>query len=266
MTPSSKSSVLGVLIDSVTMDRAVGAVVHAAQAGVPFRVTALAVHGVMCGRADPAMRYRLNRFDLALPDGQPVRWALNLLHGRRLAERVYGPHLVMAVCRETARRGVPVAFFGSTADDLSRLSARLCAEVPGLRIAALEPSRFAAVDQETERALVERLKASGARLVFCGLGCPRQEVWAWENAGALGMPVLAVGAAFRFLAGSLPMAPPWMQRTGLEWLFRLASEPRRLWPRYLLLNPLYIWHLLRQAAGWRPPQDGGGEPPRLRYG
>ena len=261
-----KENVLGVRVDALTRAEAAQALMDAARRGVAFRASALAVHGVMCALDDPGLRHRLNRFDLVLPDGQPVRWALALLHGAALPDRVYGPSLTWDLCRAAEREGLPVAFFGSTREVLSRLEENLAAALPRLKIAALEPSRFRAVTEAEAEDVRRRLRASGARLVFCGLGCPRQEVWAWENSQGLGLPVVAVGAAFDFIAGTLRMAPPWMQRCGLEWLFRLSREPGRLWRRYLVLNPRYIWHLLLQAAGRTYHESGGEAPPREGWG
>ncbi|MEX2315531.1 MAG: WecB/TagA/CpsF family glycosyltransferase, partial [Pirellulales bacterium] len=132
---------------------------------------------------------------------------------------------------------------------LDELAARLRTLIPGVQIAGRRASRFRTLNGEERAALVEEIRASGARLVFVGIGCPRQEVFVYELRQALGMPLVAVGAAFAFHAGRLPQAPAWMQRRGLEWLFRLVTEPRRLWRRYLYLNPLFAGLLLLQWSG-----------------
>lgn len=246
-----RHEVLGVRIAATDYNSACTAVRQAAQAGRPLTVTALAVHGVMTGALDAEHRRRLNALDLVVPDGQPVRWALNLLFGAKLSDRVYGPELTLRVCRMAAAEGLPVAFYGSQQVVLDDLRARLLQRIPGLKIVAMVPSRFRRVDRAEQAAIAASLAASGARILFVGLGCPRQETWLYEHRDLIRMPMLAVGAAFDFHAGRLPQAPPAMQRRGLEWLFRLASEPRRLWRRYLFLNPLYITLLLLQAAGLR---------------
>jgi exopolysaccharide biosynthesis WecB/TagA/CpsF family protein len=246
-----RHDVLGVRIAATDYESACSMIRQSAHARQPLTVTALAVHGVMTGALDAEHRRRLNALDLVLPDGQPVRWALNLLFKAGLSDRVYGPELTLRVCQMAAAEGLPVAFYGSRPEVLIDLRKKLLQRIPGLRIAAMVPSRFQCVDRAEQAAIATSLSASGARIVFVGLGCPRQETWLYEHRDLIPMPMLAVGAAFDFHAGRLPQAPAAMQRRGLEWLFRLASEPRRLWRRYLFLNPLYVMLLLLQAMGLR---------------
>jgi exopolysaccharide biosynthesis WecB/TagA/CpsF family protein len=240
MIDAGKKNLIGVLIDAADYAGALARIEAAARERRPLAVSALAVHGVMTGRLDPAHRARLNALDLVVPDGQPVRWALNLLHRTALRDRVYGPNLMLGACELAARRGFGVYLYGSTAPVLDRLGAALRQRYPELTICGQEPSKFRRLSRDEKAEVVERVRASGARLVFVGLGCPRQEVWAYEYRAALSVPILAVGAAFDFHAGTTRQAPPWMQARGLEWLFRLVAEPRRLWHRYLLLNPWYV--------------------------
>jgi N-acetylglucosaminyldiphosphoundecaprenol N-acetyl-beta-D-mannosaminyltransferase len=246
-----KHNVLGVLVDAVDYEEAVRQILGAAETRMPFAGTALAVHGVMTGYQDAEHRKRLNDFDLVVPDGQPVRWALNLLHHTGLSDRVYGPNLMLHVCAAAERRGVGIYLYGSTEQVLSRLVENLKREFPTLKISGAEPSKFARLSAEEKAATVQRIRESGAQITFVGLGCPRQEVWAYEYREALGMPVLAVGAAFDFHAGTSPQASAWMQKYGLEWLFRLKTEPRRLWKRYMLLNPWYSALIAMQALRLR---------------
>jgi exopolysaccharide biosynthesis WecB/TagA/CpsF family protein len=165
-----------------------------------------------------------------------------------------------------AREGLPVYFYGATPSTVERLVSRLNHEYSSLIVAGAEPSKFRALDADERRALADRIKTSDATITFVGLGCPRQEVFAYEMKDLLSMPVLAVGAAFSFIAGDLTRAPQLMQRYGLEWLFRLAQEPRRLWRRYLLLNPYYLFLLAGQMAGKRFPTTGSKPATELRYG
>ncbi|WP_189115011.1 WecB/TagA/CpsF family glycosyltransferase [Pilimelia terevasa] len=260
MIAGGKRNVLGVLVDAVDYDGAAAQVVRAAHERRPLALTALAVHGVMTGVLDPAHNARLNAFDVVTPDGQPVRWALNLLHGARLADRVYGPELTLRVLARCAAEGLPVYLYGSTDDTLGRLVPALGRLFPDLRIAGTEPSKFRAAAPGEDRAIADRITASGARVVLVGLGCPRQEVWAYAMRPLLDMPLMAVGAAFDYHAGQLRNPPAWMQRYALEWLWRLGLEPGRLWRRYLLLNPAYLARLAAQKSGlWRatppPPAD-----------
>lgn len=241
-----RCSVLGIPIAAIDYETAVSEIIYAAEQRRPFAVSALAVHGVMTGVQDLEQKYRLRNFDMLCPDGQPVRWALNILHGCALSDRVYGPELMLRICALAAKRGLPIFLFGSTKETLADLSANLQRRVPGLIIAGAHPSRFRRATLEEVEADAQVIRNSGARIVFVGLGCPRQETWVYEMRRRLNMPLVAVGAAFTFHAGALPIAPPLLQRFGLEWLFRLASEPRRLWRRYLLLNPTYLVCMARQ--------------------
>jgi N-acetylglucosaminyldiphosphoundecaprenol N-acetyl-beta-D-mannosaminyltransferase len=243
-----KNSVLGVLVDATTYAEATEAVLAAAREGRPFALTALAVHGVMTGVQDRAHEARLNSFDLVTPDGQPVRWALNSLYGARLVDRVYGPTLTLHVLAGAAAEGLPVYLYGSTDETLDRLVPRLQERYPALKIAGREPSKFRTARPGEAEQIAERIKASGARIVLVGLGCPRQEIFAYAMRPLLPMPLLAVGAAFDYHAGQLRTPPGWMQRRGLEWLWRLGLEPGRLWKRYLLLNPAYLARLAAQRA------------------
>lgn len=240
MIDQGKKNVIGVYVDAIDYEAATHRIVSAAKAKLPFAVSALAVHGIMTGYTDEAHRIRLNTFDLVTPDGQPVRWAMNLLYGANLPDRVYGPTLMLKTCEEVAREGLKIYLYGSKSAVLDRLANELKQRFPNLIIAGTEPSKFRKLTDIEKAEVVDRIKASGADLVFVGLGCPRQEVWAYEYREALSMPIMAVGAAFDFHAGNLPQAPRWMQDNGLEWLFRLNTEPRRLWRRYMLLNPWYV--------------------------
>ncbi len=257
-----KKSVLGILIDPVDYATAVERVIDAARNRRGAAVSAMAVHGIMTGVSDPEHKYRLNRFDLLVPDGQPVRWLLNLKHRSGLRDRVYGPSLTLRVCERAAREGLAVFFYGSTPSVLESLRKNLLAKYPGLIIAGTEPSKFRNLTPQEKTELVGRIHQSGARIVFVGLGCPRQEVFAYECREAVSLPLLAVGAAFPFIAGELKQAPRKLQDLGLEWLFRFTHEPRRLWRRYLLLNPAYLALASLQAMGLRKFSTEGRRPTR----
>ena len=263
-----KRNVLGVQVNAIDYDAAVAEIARAAEQGTRLTASALAVHGVMTGVLDRAHQYRLNHLNLVVPDGQPVRWALRLLHGIRLPDRVYGPTLMQKVLEAAAVRGQSVFFYGSRASVLAALVTSLQARVPGLRVAGTEPSRFRRLSDDEQRELAGRIRRSGASIVFVGLGCPRQEVWVYELGHLLPLPLIAVGAAFDFHAGLLPQAPPRWQRAGLEWLFRLGCEPRRLWRRYVCLNPAYAGLVLLQALKLRAfrPDEIATPPEFLRYG
>jgi N-acetylglucosaminyldiphosphoundecaprenol N-acetyl-beta-D-mannosaminyltransferase len=251
-----KRSVLGVLVDVVDYEAATERVLAAARERRPLALTALAVHGVMTGVLDPPHNARLNAFDVVTPDGQPVRWALNSLYGAGLADRVYGPTLTLRVLARCADEGLPVYLYGSTDETLAKLVPALERQLPALKIAGAEPSKFRLSRPGEDVEIADRIRTSGARVVLVGLGCPRQEVFAYALRPLLDMPLLAVGAAFDYHAGVLRKPPEWMQRRGLEWFWRLGLEPRRLWRRYVLLNPAYLARLAAQRTGlWKatPP-------------
>lgn len=221
----------------------------------------------MEGVLDRQFRYRLNHFDMVVPDGQPVRWALRLLYGIRLPDRVYGPTLTLRLCEAAEKRDLAVYFYGSTPETLDALRVSLRKSFPRLRVVGAEPSLFRRLTDEEQQQLADRIRRSQADMVFIGLGCPQQEIWAYEYQTLLNVPILAVGAAFDFISGMKPQAPMWMQDRGLEWLFRLVHEPRRLWRRYVLLNPYYLLLLALQALKLKR-FDSEGEPvvEVLQYG
>jgi N-acetylglucosaminyldiphosphoundecaprenol N-acetyl-beta-D-mannosaminyltransferase len=251
-----KRSVLGVLVDVTDYADATARIMAAARERRPFAVTALAVHGVMTGVQDKAHNARLNSFDLVTPDGQPVRGALNLLYQAGLSDRVYGPTLTLKVLEQAAAEGLPIYLYGSVQPTLDRLVPALEKMFPALKLAGVEASKFRSSQPGEPAEIAERIKASGARIVLVGLGCPRQEVFTYAMRPLLDMPLLAVGAAFDYHAGLLKNPPAWMQKYALEWLWRLGLEPKRLWRRYVLLNPAYLTRLALQKSGlWKakPP-------------
>ncbi|ROT33565.1 WecB/TagA/CpsF family glycosyltransferase [Micromonospora sp. HM5-17] len=253
MISRGKRNILGVLVDAIDYEAATEEVVAAGRERRPFALTALAVHGVMTGVLDPAHNARLNAFDVVTPDGQPVRWALNLLHRAALAERVYGPDLTLMVLSRFADEGMPVYLYGSTEETLARLVPALEQKFPALKIAGVEASKFRPARPGEDAEIADRIRSSGARLVLVGLGCPRQEVFAYAMRPLLDMPLMAVGAAFDYHAGLLRKPPRWMQRVGLEWLWRFGLEPKRLFYRYMVLNPAYVGRLTAQKCGWWKP-------------
>jgi N-acetylglucosaminyldiphosphoundecaprenol N-acetyl-beta-D-mannosaminyltransferase len=266
MTEAGKKNLLGVLMNGTDRESAADLIIQAARQRRTFAVSALAVHGVMEGVMHREHLYRLNHLEMVVADGQPVRWALNLIHSVGLRQRVYGPSLTLSILVRAAREGIPVYFYGSTQEILDLLCARLRARFPELVIAGSQPSTFGRTAAEAADRTAGKIRQSGAQLVFVGLGCPRQEVWAYEFRERLQMPIIAVGAAFPFLAGTLRQAPQWMQDRGLEWLFRLCTEPRRLWKRYLLLSPMYLVLVAGQWIGFRFRDEGKPPDHEVLYG
>jgi N-acetylglucosaminyldiphosphoundecaprenol N-acetyl-beta-D-mannosaminyltransferase len=199
----------------------------------------------------------LNAADRVTPDGVPLVWALRWL-GVRDAGRVYGPSLMAVVCRRAEEEGIPVGLYGGRAEVLDTLRASLTQKFPRLDIAFAWSPPFREPSPEEERRAIQAVEDAGVRILFVGLGCPKQERWMTKHRDALSGVALGVGAAFDFLSGAKPQAPGWMQRAGLEWLFRLVSEPRRLWRRYLVQNPRFAFHLARQVLAARSSASGRG--------
>ncbi len=262
-----KRLLLGVRIDAVDYDGAIARILAAANERRALAVSALAVHGVMTGVLDPEQRARINSLDLVTPDGQPVRWGLNLLHRTALPDQVHGAVLTARLLGELETASLPVYWYGTTPAILDRLQAEVARRHPALVLAGMEPSRFRPATPDELDAIAARIIATGARICFVGLGCPRQETFVAAMRSRLPLPVLAVGAAFTYLAGDLREPPAFMRRNGLEWLWRLVLEPRRLWRRYLLLNPAYLALLaVQRVTGWtvrpagRAPDANAGAP------
>ncbi len=212
-------------------------------------LTAAAVNLVMSAREDPATHAAVLGATLAVPDGQPLVWALKAL-GHARATRVYGPDLMAHYCARAARAGTPIYLYGGrTPAALELLEERLRARFPGLRIAGGYSPPFRALAKVEEERAIAAIEDSGAQVVWVGTGQPKQELWMHRMRPRLRAPLLVgVGAAFDFHAGLVQQAPPWMGRNGLEWTYRLAREPRRLWRRYARYNPRFVAGFARQYA------------------
>jgi N-acetylglucosaminyldiphosphoundecaprenol N-acetyl-beta-D-mannosaminyltransferase len=203
-------------------------------------ICATSVHGIVTAHHDPEVRRYLNGADIATPDGMPVVWALRSC-GVSGQQRVYGPTLMLGLCEMAAGTGRSVFLYGSSPQTLAALERNLRSRFGSLRIAGTYSPPFRPLSEEERLDIVRRIAASKADFVFIGLSTPKQERWMAQNRRDLpGQILVGVGAAFDFHAGSLRQAPPWMQRSGLEWLFRLLMEPRRLWRRYLLETPTFL--------------------------
>jgi exopolysaccharide biosynthesis WecB/TagA/CpsF family protein len=241
-----KADLFGVGTSKAGADEVLATIMDWAKTGRPATVDFMSVHGLALSHRDPEFRRRLNTFDIVACDGQPVRWALNRWHDARLAQRVYGPAMTLAVCRAAAEQGVGVYFYGARPDVLEKLLARMREQFPKLAIVGAESPPFRTLTAAEMEETAARINSSGAGIVFIGMGCPKQEMFATDQAGKINAVQLCVGAAFDFHAGTLAMAPEWMQRSGLEWFYRLCREPRRLWKRYLTANSTFIALWARQ--------------------
>jgi len=240
-------SVVGMRLDVLTYERADETIMAWAEARDSRYVCVSAVNNVVVASRDPEFLAAMNGSDMTTPDGMPLAWALRLL-GADEAPRVCGPVLTTVVCETAARRGIPVGFYGGAPDVLDELTRTLEQRLPELRIAYAYSPPFRALSDEEDAKVVEDIVSSGCRILFVGLGAPKQERWMAERVGALPCVMLGVGAAFDVVAGRSPRAPEVIQRMGLEWAYRLMHEPRRLWRRYLLGNPRFVALFTRQLV------------------
>ncbi len=241
--------VLGVHVSAVNPAMALAEIERWIACREPHYVCVTGVHGVMECQRDAELLRIHNGSGLTTPDGMPMVWAGHRA-GAAWMDRVYGPDLMLAVLEEAAARGWSSFFYGGKEGVPELLAERLTARFPGLRVAGTYSPPFRPLTDEEDAALVERINATDADLVWVGLSTPKQERWMAAHVGRLTAPVLlGVGAAFDIHAGTLRQAPRWMQRSGLEWAYRLYREPRRLWRRYASNNPRFALAILR-----RPPR------------
>lgn len=238
--------VLGFGVNALSMDQALDLVLDWAKAHQSRYVCFCNVHMVVTAKTDPDFAPVLSGADLVLPDGMPVALRVRR-HGPPDQQRVAGPDFMLRCCARAEAEGVGVYFYGGEQATLDLLSARLLRDYPGLRIAGMRSPPFRPPTEQEEADDLAAINASGAGLVFMGLGCPKQEFWMARNSRKLSGVLLGVGAAFDFAAGSKARAPLWMQQRGLEWLYRLLKEPRRLWKRNLVTNSLFLYHCMREA-------------------
>lgn len=244
-SPLTRVDVLGVHVNAVNLRSAVAEIARWSQDRKRHYVCVTGVHGVMESQRDGDLRAIHNASGLTTPDGMPMVWAARFA-GAPAVDRVYGPDLMLELCDEAARRGWRSFFYGGKEGVADELIARLTARFPGLKVAGSYSPPFRTLTPAEDEEIVERINASGADLVWVGLSTPKQERWMSDHVGRLdAFALLGVGAAFDFHAGLVRQAPRWMQRSGLEWLFRLSQEPRRLWKRYLTNNPRFVLKILR---------------------
>lgn len=237
--------VLDVDIDVVSTQQALTRISAWAQARESRYVCICNAHSVVTASNHPAFHRAVMLSDLATPDGAPVAFMLRRL-GAAAQHRVSGPDLMWDYCALAAERGESLFLLGSTERTLALLRQRLIARWPDLQVAGALSPPFRPLSAAENSRIVDTINASGASTVWVSFGCPKQELWMADQAGQIRAPMIGVGAAFDFHAGTVKRAPPWMQRSGLEWLHRMGSEPRRLWRRYLFTNTQFIQGALRQ--------------------
>lgn len=242
--------ILGSRIDATSLEDATQRILEWARARESKMVCIANVHMVMEAYDSPSFREILNQSDLNTSDGMPLVWVMRKL-GLKNQSRVAGPDLLLPLCRAAAKEGISVGFHGSTDEALDLLKLKLRDAVPDLRIAYSVSPPFRPPTLEENAETIASIDESGCGVLFVGLGCPKQEKWMAEHRGKISCPMIGVGAAFDFIAGTVKRAPKWMQKSGLEWLFRLFSDPKRLAVRYFKHNPRYLALAALQVLGIR---------------
>lgn len=203
-------------------------------------ICVVSVHGIILARDEPEFAKILNEADIATPDGMPVVWALRSF-GAHEQQRVYGPTLMLELCSSAAKSGLRIFLYGGRPATLAALKAKLQEKFPAVLIAGSYSPPFRPLTDVEDEYVIKLIRQSDADIVFVGIGTPKQENWMYRHRNAFpGVTLISVGAAFDFHAGHTKQAPAWVQRAGLEWFFRLMTEPARLWKRYLLVTPRFV--------------------------
>jgi len=236
-----RTNILGVGISAINLEMAVETISQWVANETPHYVCVTNVHGVMECQRDAELKRIHNSSGMTTPDGMPLVW-LSRLHGHRHVSRVYGPDLLMAVCEQSVHTGYRHFFYGGRAGVPEKLAEVLQKRFPGLVVVGTYSPPFRSLTVDEEEKIIKLINDTEPDIVWVGLGAPKQERWMARQLGKLNAPVMiGIGAAFDFHSGKKRQAPLWMQRWGLEWLFRLISEPRRLWKRYLINNPSFVF-------------------------
>lgn len=232
---------LGLPVSAASMEETCSGILEP-NAGRTSRYVCVAnAHMLVTARQRPDLAEVLHNAFYVTADGMPLVWSLRH-KGWRDAQRVAGPDLTLRLCEEAEKKGLSVFFYGGSPDSLHKLQGELTRRFPRLIIAGSEAPPQLPEKPNFDAALASRIRQSGARVVFVGLGCPKQEFWMAAHAPDLSAVLVGVGAAFDFISGTIQRAPVWMQKSGLEWLYRLVREPKRLWKRYLVTNSLFLWY------------------------
>ena len=235
-------------------DEASDIIIEKALTHSSFGVTALAVHGLIESVKNTSFKNQVNSLDMIVPDGQPVKWALNSFYNVHLKERIAGPILTKHVLAKANEKSLSVYLYGSTSATLEKMQNVFAKTYPLITVAGIHADRFRDATEEEDAEDIKKINESGAHLVLVGRGCPRQERWVFAHIGQINAPMMAVGAAFDFFAGNIKHAPRWMQNAGLEWLYRLVQDPKKLWKRYLSTNLHFVYLFILCKFGVRKVQ------------
>jgi N-acetylglucosaminyldiphosphoundecaprenol N-acetyl-beta-D-mannosaminyltransferase len=242
-------SILGVKVNPITMAQALGEMQDWIAAREPNYICCVPAHAVMACHDQPELKAIYDHAGICTPDGMAIVW-LARSEGYAKVERVYGPDLLLAACQTSLETGWRHYFFGGAPGVAEKLVEKLRLRFPELQVAGIHSPPFGEMSVEEDAEIINKIQQAKPDIVWVGLGSPKQERWMSDHVDTLKVPALVgVGAAFDFLSGTKPQAPRWMQRSGLEWLFRLLSEPRRLWRRYVLGYPRFIWLVFLQKIG-----------------
>lgn len=252
-TPIPRTRILGIPVSSINMEMALSEVDSWISRGERRFVCVREVNGLMEAQKDPELRALHELAGLITPDGMPLVW-LSRWKGQKHVTRVCGRDLMLATCQWGVPKGYRHFFYGGAPGVAELLVKKLTERVPGLQVAGIHCPPFRALTPEEDQAVIEKINSSGAHFVWVGIGSPKQEFWMRDHVGKLHASALfGVGAAFDFHAGVKPSAPIWMQKIGMEWLFRLATEPRRLWKRYLINNSWFLALITLELLGRKRP-------------
>jgi N-acetylglucosaminyldiphosphoundecaprenol N-acetyl-beta-D-mannosaminyltransferase len=242
--------VLGARIDAIDWETAINRVIDWGGQRASRYICICNVHSVVTAANEGSFMQVINEADMATPDGMPVAWMLRHL-GHPGQQRISGPDLMWRYLEAAAARGHVVSFYGSSEETLGRLRRAMLDKWPTLRVGVMVSPPYRQLSREEEKNYVDRINQAQTAVLFVSLGCPKQERWMHAQRGAVQAVMIGVGAAFDYHAGVIRRAPLWMQRHGLEWAHRLASEPRRLWKRYLVTNTAFVLRAARQLLGAR---------------
>ena len=234
-------------VDVVDLNEVLNRVTILSSAQTSAYVCVSNVH--MCMEVFDSNEYRniINNADLVLPDGRPIFWSQKLL-GHKKAQQVRGQDIMRVVCKSTGQKALNIGLYGGSSDELlKQVVEKLSNDYSDIRITFAYSPPFTAITLEEDDEIIKKISESNVDILFVGIGCPKQERWMAQHKGKINCVMIGVGAAFDFIAGKKKHAPRWIQKIGLEWFFRLCSEPQRLWKRYLIQNPRFIYHFLKQV-------------------